>query len=292
MSVNYSAGLSPYVNKGKCGMPEIKDPSEILEEKSTQLAELISSSNLVVVHTGAGVSTSAGIPDFRGPRGVWTLEKAGKSPDCDVRFDTAVPTFTHRALVELENLGVLIHFIVSQNVDGLHIRSGFPKDRLAELHGNMFTQVCQLCNKEYVMEHVSPTMGLKLTGSKCTTQKSRGRCRGLLRDTILDWEDSLPSDQLDMSDRYCRAADLSITIGTSLQIVPAANLPLSTKKNSGKLVIINLQKTKHDNRADLIVRGYADEIMTIVMKKLGIDVPEFTCPTVRLFSDNKAPESV
>uniref|UniRef100_F6ZW81 protein acetyllysine N-acetyltransferase n=2 Tax=Ciona intestinalis TaxID=7719 RepID=F6ZW81_CIOIN len=88
------------------------------------------------------------------------------------------------------------------------------------------------------------------------------------------------------------AADLAITIGSSLQIVPAANLPLLTKKNGGKVVIINLQQTKHDKKADLLIRGYADDIMRIVMNKLNILVPSYTKPVVRLCSDNKIPDSV
>nr|XP_009860758.1 NAD-dependent protein deacetylase sirtuin-6 [Ciona intestinalis] len=156
----------------------------------------------------------------------------------------------------------------------------------------MFTQRCPRCNKEYVMDHVSPTMGLKQTGEKCAEQKTGGRCRGVLCDTILDWEDSLPTDQLNLSDKFCKAADLAITIGSSLQIVPAANLPLLTKKNGGKVVIINLQQTKHDKKADLLIRGYADDIMRIVMNKLNILVPSYTKPVVRLCSDNKIPDSV
>ncbi|XP_066192462.1 NAD-dependent protein deacylase sirtuin-6 isoform X3 [Sylvia atricapilla] len=229
MAVNYAAGLSPYSDKGKCGLPEIFDPPEELERKVQELAELIRSSSHVVFHTGAGISTASGIPDFRGPNGVWTMEEKGLSPKFDTTFENARPSKTHMALLGLQRVGIL-KFLVSQNVDGLHVRSGFP--------------------------------------------------RGKLRDTILDWEDSLPDRDLTLADEACRKADLSVTLGTSLQIKPSGNLPLITKKRGGKLVIVNLQATKHDRQADLRIHGYVDEVMSKLMKLLGLEVPEWTGPVV------------
>ncbi|XP_013807449.1 NAD-dependent protein deacylase sirtuin-6 isoform X2 [Apteryx mantelli] len=249
MAVNYAAGLSPYSDKGKCGLPEIFDPPEELERKVRELADLIRSSSNVVFHTGAGISTSSGIPDFRGPNGVWTMEEKGLSPKFDTTFENARPSKTHMALLGLQRVGIL-KFLVSQNVDGLHVRSGFPRDKLAELHGNMFVEECVKCGK------------------------------GKLRDTILDWEDSLPDRDLMLADEACRKADLSITLGTSLQIKPSGNLPLITKKRGGKLVIVNLQATKHDRQADLRIHAYVDDVMTKLMKHLGLEVPEWTGPVV------------
>ncbi|XP_062452402.1 NAD-dependent protein deacylase sirtuin-6 isoform X2 [Rhea pennata] len=249
MAVNYAAGLSPYSDKGKCGLPEIFDPPEELERKVRELADLIRSSSNVVFHTGAGISTASGIPDFRGPNGVWTMEEKGLSPKFDTTFENAKPSKTHMALLGLQRVGIL-KFLVSQNVDGLHVRSGFPRDKLAELHGNMFVEECMKCGK------------------------------GKLRDTILDWEDSLPERDLTLADEACRKADLSVTLGTSLQIKPSGNLPLITKKRGGKLVIVNLQATKHDRQADLRIHAYVDDVMTKLMKHLGLEVPEWTGPVV------------
>ncbi|XP_066422370.1 NAD-dependent protein deacylase sirtuin-6 isoform X2 [Molothrus aeneus] len=261
MAVNYAAGLSPYSDKGKCGLPEIFDPPEELERKVRELAELIRSSSHVVFHTGAGISTASGIPDFRGPNGVWTMEEKGLSPKFDTTFENARPTKTHMALLGLQRVGIL-KFLVSQNVDGLHVRSGFPR--------------------QYVRDAVVGSMGLKPTGRLCSVTKARGlrACRGKLRDTILDWEDSLPDRDLTLADEACRKADLSVTLGTSLQIKPSGNLPLITKKRGGKLVIVNLQATKHDRQADLRIHGYVDEVMTKLMKHLGLEVPEWTGPVV------------
>ncbi|ELU16474.1 hypothetical protein CAPTEDRAFT_36109, partial [Capitella teleta] len=192
MSVNYAAGLSPFPHKGRCGMKEVHDPDEEIEVKVQQLASWIRESRHFVVITGAGISTSCGIPDFRGPQGVWTKEQRGEEVKFGVTFEEARPSQTHMALVAMERKGFLKH-VISQNVDGLHLRSGFPRDRLSELHGDMFVEDCEHCHTQYIRTNIVPTMALKPTGQTCTQTKKRGnRCRGRLRDTILDWEDALP----------------------------------------------------------------------------------------------------
>ncbi|NP_001091351.1 uncharacterized protein LOC100037190 [Xenopus laevis] len=277
MSVNYAAGLSPYADKGCCGLPEEFDPPDELRRKVEELAKMIRESSYVVFHTGAGISTSCGIPDFRGPNGVWTLEEKGLDPKFDSTFESACPSPTHMALLQLQRVGVL-KFLISQNVDGLHVRSGFPREQLAELHGNMFVEKCSKCGKQYVRDQVVGTMGLKPTGRHCDVPKVRGlrACSGKLKDTILDWEDSLPDTDLNLANEACRKADLSITLGTSLQIRPSGNLPLLTKRKGGKLVIVNLQPTKHDKHADLRIHGYVDEVMTQLVELLNEKIPVWT----------------
>ncbi|XP_069042007.1 NAD-dependent protein deacylase sirtuin-6 [Lepisosteus oculatus] len=281
MSVNYAAGLSPYPDKGICGLPEVFDSQEELQEKVRELARLVRESRYMVVHSGAGISTSCGIPDFRGPNGVWTMEERGESPKFNTTFEEARPSRTHMALLALQRAGYL-KYLVSQNVDGLHMRSGFPRDLLSELHGNMFVEECMKCGKQYVRNTVIGTMGLKPTGRHCEVSRSRGlrTCRGKLIGTILDWEDALPDKDLNRADEACRRADLAVTLGTSLQIRPSGNLPLITKRKGGRLVIVNLQPTKHDKHADLLIHGYVDEVMTQLMKHMGLEIPEWEGPVV------------
>ncbi|XP_059357103.1 NAD-dependent protein deacetylase sirtuin-6 [Carassius carassius] len=281
MSVNYAAGLSPYADKGICGLPEEFDSPEELKTKVETLAQWIKESQYMVVHSGAGISTSSGIPDFRGPKGVWTMEERGETPHFNTTFEDARPSLTHMALLQLQRTGHL-KYLISQNVDGLHLRSGFPRDRLSELHGNMFVEECEKCGKQYVRDTVIGVMGLKPTGRYCDVTRSRGlrSCRGKLISTILDWEDSLPDRDLNRADEACRRADLALTLGTSLQIKPSGDLPLLTKRTGGKLVIVNLQPTKHDKHAHLRIHGYVDEVVGQLMKLLGLEVPEWAGPTV------------
>ncbi|CAH0725022.1 unnamed protein product, partial [Brenthis ino] len=275
MSCNYAEGLSPYEHKGVLGVPEKFESIHKLDEKCSILAKLISDSKYIVVHTGAGISTSAGIPDFRGPNGVWTLEKKGKKPNINVSFVDAKPTKTHMILKKLVECNK-VQYIVSQNIDGLHLKSGLPRKYLAELHGNMFIDECNLCKRQYVRSQPVETVGKKCSGVPCASALTGGRpCRGRLYDGVLDWEHSLPENDLLMAEWHSSIADLSICLGTTLQIIPSGNLPLETVKYGGKLVICNLQPTKHDNKADLVLNYYVDEILEKVMGMLGIEIPEY-----------------
>ncbi|XP_073659539.1 NAD-dependent protein deacylase sirtuin-6 isoform X3 [Tursiops truncatus] len=169
----------------------------------------------------ASPSAGPGSVQQRGPHGVWTMEEQGLAPKFDTTFENARPTKTHMALVQLERVG-LLRFLVSQNVDGLHVRSGFPRDKLAELHGNMFVEECVKCKMQYVRDTVVGSMGLKATGRLCTVAKSRGlrACRGELRDTILDWEDSLPDRDLTLADEASRRGNRGWS-----KLTPPSTLP-------------------------------------------------------------------
>ena len=123
---------------------QVFDSNEELQRKCAELAELLRRSCHAVFHTGAGVSTSAGIPDFRGPQGVWTLEQRKRKVESGVSFAEAQPTPTHNAIRALVSQG-MAEFVVSQNVDGLHLKSGLPRDHLAELHGNVMVEKCERC---------------------------------------------------------------------------------------------------------------------------------------------------
>lgn len=276
MSCSYADGLSPYENKGKLGLKEIFETKEKLIEKVKILSKWIQSSNHVVVHTGAGISTSAGIPDFRGPKGVWTLEKEGKKPEMSISFDEAIPTKTHMALLKLVQTGH-IKYIVSQNIDGLHLRSGLSRDYISELHGNMFVDQCSSCKRHFVRKNATTSMGQKCLGISCPGVKNNGRqCRGILHDFVLDWEDALPEKDLDMAYYHSHIADLSICLGTTLQINPSGHLPLHTKKNpAGRLVICNLQPTKYDKRADMVISWYVDEIFSLLLEHLDLKCDEY-----------------
>lgn len=255
---------------------------------------MVQQSSHFVVLTGAGISTSAGIPDFRGPGGIWTrqqeLEKRQrrekrkrKAPEPEntkaepesvkakpaaaspeelpagaLDFGAAQPTLTHYALAEMAQRGKLKH-VVTQNVDALHQRSGLNRDNLSVLHGCIFEEKCESCGQLELFDKEVTTISCELTGKKCKS------CGGGLRDTLLDWEDELPEDQLARSEQHCVEADLVMTLGTSLRIEPAGSLP---QLSTGGFVIVNLQTTPYDEQSKLLIRAPVDKVMAHIMEQL------------------------
>ncbi|KAI5674691.1 hypothetical protein M9H77_15055 [Catharanthus roseus] len=271
MSLGYAEKLSYIEDVGNVGMTEFFDPPSVLVEKINQIAKMIQKSKHLVVFTGAGISTSCGIPDFRGPKGIWTLQREGKAmPEASLPFHRAMPSMTHMALVALEKAGIL-KFVISQNIDGLHLRSGIPREKLAELHGNSFMEVCPSCGAEYLRDFEIETIGLKETSRRC----SNADCGVKLKDTVLDWDDALPLKEMNPAERHCKFADVVLCLGTSLQITPACNLPLKCLKGGGKIIIVNLQKTPKDKKASLVVHGLVDKVIAGVMDRLDLQIPPF-----------------
>jgi len=250
------------------------DPPDVLEAKASKLADMIRNSRHMVAFTGAGVSTSAGIPDFRGPEGSWTLKAQGRRRT-QATVDTlqAIPTPTHMALVALQNKGIL-KYLISQNCDGLHRRSGMKPENLSELHGNSNLERCSKCGKEYLRDfHATADYRYDVhdhrTGRKCA------KCGGDLLDTVVNFNESLPQVPLQKAFEHSQRADLMLVLGSSLTVSPANEMPRKTVENGGKLAIVNLQKTHLDSLATVRVFAKTDDVMKLVMNKLGIEIPPF-----------------
>jgi mono-ADP-ribosyltransferase sirtuin 6 len=175
-------------------------------------------------------------------------------------FSHAQPTLTHRAIAFLVEKNV-VSFCITQNVDGLHQRSGLSRSKLAVLHGCVFTERCEDCGTEHFGDQDVGGMSFQRTGRKCQAKN----CQGYLRDTLLDWKDPLPVADLERSEKACDKADLVLCLGTSLRIEPAASLP----GRAMNFVIVNLQVTPYDDQASLIIRAKVDVIMENLLCDLG-----------------------
>ncbi|KAK3323215.1 DHS-like NAD/FAD-binding domain-containing protein [Cercophora scortea] len=300
----------------KIALEEHFDAPEEVDRKAQILADRIRTSAHFIVFTGAGVSTSAGIPDFRGPDGVWTRRAQGKEVDSSKLTSTlqAVPTATHMALVELQNRGVLKH-LVSQNCDGLHRRSGVLPSMLSELHGNSNLEHCRDCKTEYLRGTLSP-LSRPLLNSRVAsaqlnnttdsgnpgadfravapytktvhdhyTKRKCALCSGPLLDSIINFHEPLPASTLARAFAEAEKADLCLVLGSSLTVTPANEIPETAARNTkrgpgrktGSLAICNLQSTPLDElvKPDLRVYASADDLMTRVMAKLGMEIPRF-----------------
>jgi len=258
------------------------DTPEELDQKVEILAKLIKESKHFIAFTGAGISTSAGVPDFRsgintvlptGP-GAWERIATGTNKKAQIRKNTtsAIPTPTHMALIKLHEAGYL-KFLISQNTDGLHRRSGFPLSELAELHGNSNLEICRnkKCKKQYLRDF------RVRTSQKVHDHETRRKCENCgqeLYDTIINFGENLPEKELENGFIHGKKVDLCLALGSSLRVTPAADMPRATVKNKGNLVIVNLQATPLDH-VGLRINGFIDDVMIKLMAKLNLEIPKF-----------------
>eukprot|EP01004_Peranema_trichophorum_P002863 NODE_1890_length_1766_cov_42.093122_g1607_i0.p1 GENE.NODE_1890_length_1766_cov_42.093122_g1607_i0~~NODE_1890_length_1766_cov_42.093122_g1607_i0.p1 ORF type:complete len:530 (-),score=67.80 NODE_1890_length_1766_cov_42.093122_g1607_i0:123-1712(-) len=270
------------------GEQEREEDLPILVKKAEELANLIRRSRHIVFFTGAGISTSAKIPDFRGPQGVWTLQAKGETSSCNLELEQASPTPCHMAILSLMKhleSNNRTCYVVSQNIDGLHRRSGIPAGNISELHGNSFIEICWKCGKDYLRTYDAALRSgkggrnceecLARVPCHCHCTSNTCSCGGVLKDSIIHFGEDLPREALNKAQVHCKAADLCIVLGSSLVVAPANQLPRDTALNGGKLVIVNLQHTLLDGMADLRIFGKTDQLMQLVMEYLKIPIPEF-----------------
>jgi len=223
-----------------------------LEERIQTLAQWIYGSKYLVVFTGAGISTDSGLPDFRGPDGLWTRRDKGLPPkSTDRPWREAEPNRGHRAIVELQKMDKL-KFLISQNVDNLHLKSGIRPDLLAELHGNLAKLRCTVCGQ---------TVDRSLDEKNC-------QCGGALVKSVVDFGQSLPEKDLMLSFHHSRRCDLFIVVGSSLVVTPAADMPLEALRAGAKLVIINKGETPFDGHAHLRFHEEIGDVLPKVVRKL------------------------
>ncbi len=242
-----------------------------LDEKINLAAKWIIESKLLVVFTGAGISTDSGLPDFRGPDGVWTRRDKGLPPPKSLSWDQVRPNLGHLAITELLEIGKL-DFLISQNVDGLHAKSGIPFDLMAELHGNMYFMKCLNCGKKMTFEKAEWDKtkwgnGYR-TGRVRKNQPTCYNCNGRIISSIVNFGDPLPENELHEAMKRSKTSDVFFVIGSSLVVTPAANMPGIAKKKGAKLIILNMGKTPYDNIADLRFFNKIADVLPPIMEKV------------------------
>jgi NAD-dependent deacetylase len=234
----------------------------------------------IVALTGAGISTDAGIPDFRGPQGVWTKNPGAERQstlgaylaDPEVRCRawqqrldspvwTAQPTPGHAALVDLERLG-LLETVVTQNTDGLHLRAGTSRERLVEIHGTVHATECWRCHDRQPTRSVLARVREGDLDPHCRRLVEDGSvCWGILKSATISFGQSLDPEVLDRAVRAAAQARVLLAVGTTLEVRPAASLVPLAKSRGAAVVIVNGSPTACDHLADIVVRGSISAVL-------------------------------
>jgi NAD-dependent deacetylase len=226
-----------------------------------------------VVLTGAGISTDSGIPDFRGPNGVWTKNPAAEKSahidtymsDPDVRkrawatraessYFQAEPNDAHRAVAALQRAGS-VSYVVTQNIDGLHQAAGSPPEAVLELHGTVHRTRCMQCGDERPMEETLARVRAGEAEPPCLV------CGGILKSATISFGQQLDPDVIDHAAMVCGTTPLLIVIGSTLGVYPAAGLVPLAVRNGATLVIVNNQPTDYDEIADVVLRDPIGEVV-------------------------------
>jgi NAD-dependent deacetylase len=249
-----------------------------MKTKHESVRAWVGEARRVVALTGAGISTDSGIPDFRGPQGVWTKNpKAEKLSDIRYYMSdsevrrlswqsrlehpawSAQPNAGHAALVELERRGKL-HALITQNIDELHQVAGNSADRVVEVHGTMRKVVCMSCGERAPMEKALARVRAGEADPPCRS------CGGILKSATISFGQQLVPEVIDRAMRAAAEADLFLSVGTSLQVYPIAGAAQIAKHAGARLVIINAEPTPFDDLADAV---FNEPISEVLPKLLG-----------------------
>jgi len=227
------------------------------------LKRMLEASERVVVFTGAGISTESGIPDFRSPGGFWTRHQPIEFSDfiaskrmrreswrrkmaADEAFSRAEPNRGHRAIAHLVRQGK-VRSVITQNIDGLHQRSGVPDEKVIELHGNGTYAACLRCYRRYELAPIFAAFKRDEEPPVCAV------CGGLVKTATISFGQPMPVDAMRRAQMESESCDLFLAAGSSLVVYPAAGFPVLAKRNGARLVILNRDPTDLDDVADLVL---------------------------------------
>ena len=257
---------------------QITEPHGASDRAIAALIALAEPATRIVAFTGAGISTESGIPDYRGPNGVWATGNIPTIADFRERAETRrayweqrrtgyadfaakPPNDGHLALVALERAGRL-QAVITQNIDGLHQKAGSNPDRVIELHGTAHRVRCLDCGRTWPANQIQDRLAAGEREPRCVV------CGGPLRGATVLFGEPLPAEALRRAAEASAACDLMLVIGSSLVVNPAAQLPALAKQRGARLIIVNRTPTPLDVLADALVGGDAGPVLRRVVTHL------------------------
>jgi NAD-dependent deacetylase len=245
----------------------------MMDEDLSRVRLWMEEATRIVALTGAGISTESGIPDFRGPAGVWTRDPEAEKlsnihyymSDPAIRKRSwqarlvhpawqAAPNAGHRALVALERRGKL-HGLITQNIDGLHQRAGSSPERVIEVHGTVHEVTCMHCDWRGPMQPVLDRVRAGEADPPCE------QCGGILKSATISFGQALVPEVIDRAMQAAEEADLLLTVGSSLQVYPVAGAVPAAKHAGARVVIVNAEATPFDAIADVVIRRRIGEVL-------------------------------
>jgi len=249
-------------------------------EPINAVAEMILQAKKLVVFTGAGVSTESGISDFRSPGGIWdrfdpselnyqTFMASEGGREKYWQFSRALwpeiasaePNPGHHAIAELHRLGRL-DCVITQNMDNLHQRAGVPEAKVIELHGTMKWVNCLECGQKYPREQIQARLDAGTKVPRCDG------CGGIMKPATVSFGQPMPERETRQAEATAAACDLFLSVGSSLVVYPAAQMPLIAKENGARLVIINLTPTPHDHYADIVINEKTGPVLSKIADRV------------------------
>ena len=248
----------------------------LFHQQVESAAQLVSAAKNIVAFTGAGISTESGLADFRSPGGLWdryrmvTFPEFLRSHEARIEYWSmrrelipsllnAKPNPAHEALAELQRQNKL-SAVITQNIDGLHQDAGCTN--VIELHGTNRTASCLSCGKQWPIKTIQLRLESADLDPHCDT------CNGLIKPDTVSFGQSMPSDALDAAHEFAENCDLLLMIGSSLEVQPAASLPLVAHQGGAQLIFVNRTETPYDELAELLVRQSAGDFLTAVLEEL------------------------
>lgn len=244
---------------------------------------IVDAAERIVVLTGAGISTDSGIPDFRGPNGVWTrnpeAEKAATLSHylddpavrvlawrnrIDHRMWSADPNSGHEAVTELRRQGRLVA-VITQNVDGLHQAAGLDSDEVIEVHGTSRFTICWQCGDRRPMDEILDRVRRGEQDPPCEI------CGGILKSDTISFGQNLVPEVIDRAFSVAAQCDTLIAVGSTLQVYPVAGVVPHAANHGARIVIINAEPTGMDDIADAVVRGSISDVLPDLVRRRRVD---------------------
>jgi NAD-dependent deacetylase len=245
-----------------------------MKEKTFLIAKKIAEGGKNVIFTGAGISTESGIPDYRSKGGIWDkfrpvyFDEFMSSKTARVEYwrrkselyhdlVQAKPNPAHMSIVKLHEMG-LLESVITQNIDGLHQKSGLPDEKVIELHGNTLRARCMSCGAVVSIDEAQKRIEAGDLAPECN-------CGGYLKPDTISFGQAMPAKEVEQATELSSNCDFFMVVGSTLLVQPAALMPNYAKQRGAFLAIVNLSETPYDGMCDALIRGKAGEMLTEIV---------------------------